>query len=48
LLLGRGGVLAAPWSQHFDAFTGRSESVERPGGMSHPQMQARLAALRGA
>jgi len=48
LLLGRGDVPTAPCSQHFDAFTGRSESVERPGGMGHPEMQARLAAMRGA
>lgn len=48
LLLRRGEVLAAPWSLHFDAFTGRSEWVERPGGMSHPEMQARLAAMRKA
>ena len=48
LLLGRGDVLTAPWSQHFDAFTGLSESVERPGGLRHPELQARLAAMLGA
>jgi len=48
LLLGRGEVPVAPWSLHFDAFSGQCEAVERPGGMSHPEMQARLAAMRAA
>lgn len=47
LLLGRGDVLAAPTSLHFDAFTGLCRTIERPGGMSHPAMQAALVAMRG-
>lgn len=46
LLLGRGEVLAAPWSLHFDAFSGQGATIERPEGIGHPEMQARLRALR--
>ena len=46
LLLGRGNVLTAPTSLHFDAFSGQCQVIERPGGMSHPAMQAALAAMQ--
>jgi molybdopterin/thiamine biosynthesis adenylyltransferase len=46
LLLGRGDVPRAPTSLQFDLFANACELVERPGGLQHPELQARLAALR--
>ena len=48
VLLDRGEVPSAPNSVHFDVFSNTYALVERVGGMSHPEMQARLAGLRGA
>jgi molybdopterin/thiamine biosynthesis adenylyltransferase len=46
LLLGRGDVRTAPASLHIDAFSGECRTIERPGGMQHPAMQAALTELR--
>jgi hypothetical protein len=48
LLLGRGEVQLAPWSMHCDTYSNRYEFVDRPGGMSHPELQAYLERLRAA
>lgn len=36
ILLGRGKVLAVPYSMQFDAYTGKLKRTWRPGGNSHP------------
>jgi molybdopterin/thiamine biosynthesis adenylyltransferase len=46
ILLGRGPVVHVPKSVHFDAFTGTCSVLDRPGGISHAQMQERLNTLR--
>lgn len=43
VLLGRGGVLAAPWGVHFDAYKNRLKRTWRPGGNAHPLQQALIA-----
>lgn len=48
ILLGRGDVHSVPKSVHFDAYSTELRIIERPGGMSHPEMQSRLAGLRSA
>lgn len=46
LLLSRGSVPLAPQSLHFDAFSNESLLIDRPGGIGHPELQTRLAAMR--
>ncbi|HEX2539558.1 MAG TPA: ThiF family adenylyltransferase [Caldimonas sp.] len=46
VLLGRGGVLAAPWGVHFDAYKNRLKRSWRPGGNSHPLQRALIAMIR--
>lgn len=43
VLLGRGGVVAAPWGVHFDAYKNRLKRTWRPGGNSHPVQRALIA-----
>lgn len=43
VLLGRGGVVAAPWGVHFDAYKNRLKRTWRPGGNSHPLQRALIA-----
>ena len=43
VLLGRGGVLAAPWGVHFDAYKNRLKRTWRPGGNAHPLQRALIA-----
>jgi molybdopterin/thiamine biosynthesis adenylyltransferase len=43
ILLGRGGVLAAPWGLHFDAYKQRLRRTWRPGGNAHPLQRALIA-----
>jgi molybdopterin/thiamine biosynthesis adenylyltransferase len=40
VLLGRGGVVAAPRGMHFDAYKNRLRRTWRPGGNSHPMQRA--------
>lgn len=40
VLLGRGGVVAAPRGVHFDAYKNRLRRTWRPGGNSHPMQRA--------
>jgi molybdopterin/thiamine biosynthesis adenylyltransferase len=46
ILLGRGGVLAAPWGFQFDAYRNKFIKTWRPGGMSHPLMKLMLTLVR--
>jgi len=46
ILLRRGRVRAAPWGQHFDAYTGRLRSTWRPGGNANPIQRALIAVAR--
>lgn len=43
VLLGRGGVVAAPWGVHFDAYKNRLKRTWRPGGNAHPLQRALIA-----
>ncbi len=43
ILLKRGGVVAAPWGVHFDAYKNRLKRTWRPGGNSHPLQRALIA-----
>ena len=43
VLLGRGGVVAAPWGVHFDAYKNRLRRTWRPGGNAHPLQRALIA-----
>jgi molybdopterin/thiamine biosynthesis adenylyltransferase len=43
VLLGRGGVVAAPWGMHFDAYKQRLKRTWRPGGNAHPLQRALIA-----
>lgn len=42
ILLGRGGVLAAPWGMQFDAYRNKLKRTWRPGGNRHPVQQLML------
>lgn len=46
ILLGRGGVLAAPWGFQFDAYRNKFVKTWRPGGMSNPLMKLMLTLVR--
>ena len=46
VLLGRGGVVAAPRGVHFDAYKNRLRRTWRPGGNAHPLQRALLAVTR--
>ena len=46
ILLERGDVPCAPTSLQFDTFANAYDLVKREGGIRHPEMQTRLAALR--
>ena len=46
VLLGRGGVIAAPWGVHFDAYKNRLKRTWRPGGNAHPLQRALIALTR--
>ncbi|MDQ6681444.1 MAG: ThiF family adenylyltransferase [Pseudomonadota bacterium] len=46
VLLGRGGVVAAPWGVHFDAYKNRLKRTWRPGGNSHPLQRALIALVK--
>jgi hypothetical protein len=46
VLLGRGGIVAAPWGVHFDAYKNRLRRTWRPGGNSHPLQRALIALTR--
>jgi molybdopterin/thiamine biosynthesis adenylyltransferase len=43
VLLGRGGIVAAPWGVHFDAYKNRLRRTWRPGGNGHPLQRALIA-----
>jgi hypothetical protein len=43
LVLGRGGVLQAPWGLHFDAYRNRLKRTWRPGGHRNPLQRLLLA-----
>ena len=43
ILLGRGGVVAAPWGVHFDAYKNRLKRTWRPGGNANPLQRALIA-----
>jgi len=43
VLLGRGGVVAAPRGVHFDAYKNRLRRTWRPGGNAHPVQRALIA-----
>ena len=43
VLLGRGGVVAAPHGIHFDAYKNRLRHTWRPGGNAHPLQRALIA-----
>jgi molybdopterin/thiamine biosynthesis adenylyltransferase len=43
VLLGRGGVIAAPRGVHFDAYKNRLRRTWRPGGKAHPLQRALIA-----
>ena len=43
VLLDRGGVIAAPWGVHFDAYKSRLKRTWRPGGNAHPLRRALIA-----
>lgn len=46
ILLNRGGVLSAPWGQHFDAYRDRYIKTWRPGGNWNPLQLAGLIMVR--
>lgn len=46
LMLGRGGVDAAPWGMQFDAYTGRLKRTWVPGGHKNIVQKVRLAIVR--
>lgn len=46
VLLGRGGVVAAPWGVHFDAYKNRLRRTWRPGGNAHPLQRALIALIK--
>jgi molybdopterin/thiamine biosynthesis adenylyltransferase len=46
VLLGRGGVIAAPWGVHFDAYKQRLRRTWRPGGNAHPLQRALIALVQ--
>jgi molybdopterin/thiamine biosynthesis adenylyltransferase len=46
VLLGRGGVVAAPWGVHFDAYKQRLRRTWRPGGNAHPLQRALIALVQ--
>jgi len=46
LLLGRGGVLAAPWGMQFDAYTNRIVRTWRPGGNRNPLQRLMMVFAR--
>jgi molybdopterin/thiamine biosynthesis adenylyltransferase len=46
ILLGRGGVRAAPWGLQFDAFRGRMVRTWRPFGNRHPVQRVTIAVAR--
>lgn len=48
ILLGRGKVLAAPWSVHYDAYLNRLSKLHRPGGNEHPRQRRTLDQVRRA
>jgi molybdopterin/thiamine biosynthesis adenylyltransferase len=43
ILLGRGGVIAAPWGVHFDAYKNRLKRTWRPGGNANPLQRVLIA-----
>ena len=43
ILLGRSGVIVAPWGVHFDAYKNRLKRTWRPGGNSNPLQRALIA-----
>jgi len=45
VLLGRGGVVAAPRGLHFDAYKQRLRRTWRPGGNAHPLQRALIALI---
>jgi molybdopterin/thiamine biosynthesis adenylyltransferase len=45
ILLNRGSVLSAPWSQQFDAYLNRFAKRWRPGGNRHPLQRLAIRAL---
>ncbi|HUP07511.1 MAG TPA: ThiF family adenylyltransferase [Caldimonas sp.] len=46
VLLGRGGVVSAPWGVHFDAYKQRLRRTWRPGGNAHPLQRALIALIQ--
>ncbi|WP_153170239.1 ThiF family adenylyltransferase [Thauera sp. 2A1] len=48
ILLGRGKVLPAPWSVHYDAYLNRLSRLHRPGGNAHPRQRRTLDQARRA
>lgn len=46
ILLGRGGVKAAPWGMHFDAYHQKLKLTWRPFGNSHPMQRLLLRFIR--
>jgi len=46
VLLGRGGVVSAPWGVHFDAYKQRLRRTWRPGGNAHPLQRALIALVQ--
>ena len=46
VLLGRGGVIAAPRGVHFDAYKNRLKRTWRPSGNAHPLQRALIALTR--
>lgn len=46
ILLGRGKVLAAPWSVHYDAYLNRLSRLHRVGGNAHPRQRRTLDQAR--
>ncbi|HKY01731.1 MAG TPA: hypothetical protein VJM53_04185 [Burkholderiales bacterium] len=46
ILLRRGGLLAAPWGLHFDAYRNRLKKTWRPGGNRNPNQRLALRIAR--
>ena len=46
VLLGRGGIVAAPRGVHFDAYKNRLRRTWRPGGNAHPMQRALIAVTK--
>ena len=46
VLLQRGGVIAAPWGVHFDAYKNRLKRTWRPFGNAHPLQRALIALMK--